>query len=335
MALDVKVKISVSKPVGSVGFGTPLLLECGVTTSPVGYEECASLAEVMALGFAETDNIYKAASMVFAQENRPEKIAVCQSSETVVPAITAIVNKGWRQLVLVGSTYEATDYIAAADYIEQTGNKMMFLSMSATEFGTFKTNLANKKYDRTVIFVNATEYAAAALVGETAGRTAGSFTYKFKSFANVAAETYTDAEITALHEAGAFAYMTKAGDDVTTEGISQSGKYIDITDSIDYVIQNIEYRIQKVFNTTAKVTYDDRGIALLESATVSALQEAFTNGIIAVMADGSTPDYTVSFAPRATTTEADRESREYKYGTFKFALAGAIHYCEVEGEITY
>ena len=330
MALDVKVKIELSKTTGSVGFGVPLLLEAGAEKA-VAYTECYGIDDVVAAGFAETTAMYKAANVIFVQENRPEKIAVCAATGTAVETIPTLVAKGWRQLVIVG---ESDEYVAVADYIETTKDKLFFPVMNKTTFETFKTATASKKYKRTICFVNETANASAALVGETSGRVAGSFTYKNKTLKGVVADDLTDAEIDALHKAGAFGYVTKAGDDVTTEGISQSGEYIDITDSIDYVIQNIEYRVQKTLNNTAKVTYDDRGIALLEAAVTSALQDAGNNGIIAVKEDG-TFDYTVTFAPRSATTEADRESRIYKYGTFKFALAGAIHTCEVYGEITY
>lgn len=331
--LDVKVTISVSQPIGGVGFGVPLLVEGGVTTSPVGYTECYNLTDVIAAGFEATTAMYKAANVVFSQTNRPEKIAVCQSAGSLVEALTAVVSRGWRQAVVVNGNIE--EYVAAADYIETTKDKMLFLSMSREDFATLEESLANKKYDRTVFFVNETENAAAALVGETAGRDAGSFTYKFKNLKGVVAEEFTDVEINTLHKSGAFGYVTKAGTDITTEGISQSGKYLDITDSIDFVIQNIEYKVQQVFNNTPKVSFDDRGIALIESATVSALQDAFNNGIIAVQADGVTPDYTVSFAPRSATSEADRASRVYKYGSFAFSLAGSIHEAHIEGTVTY
>ena len=332
MALDVKVKIELSKTSGNAGFGIPLLLECGVE-SPVAYTECYSLDDVIAAGFDAKTEMYAAANMVFAQENRPEKVAICQATGTIAEALPTIVSKNWRQLVVVNG--DISEYVAAADYIEATGSKMMFISIPMEDWASFKDSVKDKKYDRTVIFVNNTKNAAAALVGETSGRTAGSFTYKFKTLKNVAPEELTDTQINELHAGGAFGYVTKAGDDVTTEGIAQSGKYIDITDSIDYVIQNIEYRIQKTFNNSAKVPYDNRGIAKLESATTTALQEAGNIGIIAVMDDGVTYDYSTSFAARSATTEADRESRKYPYGAFRFSLAGAIHECEVNGEITY
>lgn len=332
MALDVKVKIELSKAAGKVGFGIPLLLKVGAAQA-VDYTECYGIDDVIAAGFAEGTDMYAAANMVFTQANRPDKIAICVSTETAAAAVKAVASEGWRQLVVVGGDYAET--VALADYIETTRDKMLFVSIPREAWADFKADIAAKAYDRTVIFVNDTPYADAALVGETAGRTAGSFTYKFKTLKGVAAETFTDAEIDALHKDGAICYVTKAGDDITSEGISHSGKYIDITDSIDYVIQNIEYRIQKTFNNMAKVNFDDRGIALLEAQVKLALLDAYNNGIIAVSADGVTPDYSVYFAPRSATTEAERATREYKWGTFSFALAGAIHTCIVTGTVTY
>lgn len=329
MPLDVKVTIELSKVAGNVGFGIPLLLECGAEKA-IAYTECYSLDDVVAAGYANTTEIYKAANMIFAQEHRPAKIAVCSATGTGAETLPTLVEKDWRQLIAIGCDEEI---VAIADYIETT-KKKYFVSVSKTAFETLKGTLTGKKYGRTVIFVNATAYANAALVGETAGRKAGSFTYKFMQLKNVTAETFTEAELTALHNAGAFAYVTKAGDDVTTEGIAQDGSYIDEGDSIDYVIANMEYRIQKTLNNSDKVKMDNTGIAKLEAAATSALQSAANNGIIAQNDDGSYAFY-VSFAPRSEIPEADRASRKYKYGSFGFTIAGAIHDVAVSGELTY
>lgn len=331
MALDVKVKIELSKTTGSVGFGIPLLLEAGADKA-IGYTECYGLADVAAAGYAETSEMYKAATMLFAQDNRPEKIAVCSVSGTAVEALPSLIAKGWRQLVIVGETSEQ---VAVADYIETTKDKIFCCGVTAEKWATLKTSVTSKKYNRVFFFVTETAYADAGLVGETAGRAAGSFTYKFKTIKGVTPSDLTDAEIEALHTAGAFGYVTKAGDDVTTEGIVCGGnnKYIDITDSIDYVIANIEHRVQKTLNSNPKVPYDDGGISLIANAVTAALQDAFNNGIIATK-EGGAPDFTVSFPMRAATTEADRASRVYNYGSFSFAIAGAIHEVRVNGTIT-
>ena len=72
---------------------------------------------------------------------------------------------------------------------------------------------------------------------------------------------------------------------------------------------------------------------MLETATISALTDAYNNGMIADNDDG-TPAYSTKFALRSETTETDRAERDYPYGTFTFALAGAIHTVVVNGTIT-
>jgi hypothetical protein len=81
------------------------------------------------------------------------------------------------------------------------------------------------------------------------------------------------------------------------------------------------------------VPYDNNGIAMLESVAVDVLQDAYNNGMIATKANGD-PDYSVYYALREDVPESDRASRQYLYGGFTFALAGAIHYVEISGTIT-
>lgn len=325
--LDVKVKIELSKVVGKLGFGYPLILKAGVEDAAVPYVVCKSLEEVVAAGFAVESDVYAAAQLVFKQENAPEKIAVFASETDVVAAITSVLDKDWRQLVVLGQNDLAT-VKTIADVIEST-RKMYFACVESID-----ASLDSEKYDRTVLFVHPSADAVAALVGEAAGREVGSFTYKNLILAGVEPQVYTSAQLEAIHEKGGMTLVTKAGDNVTSEGKSQSGEYIDVTDSIDYVLQQIEYKLQKVLNNTAKVPYDNRGIALLESAVLTVLQDAYNKGIIAEREDG-TGDYSVSFAARSETSEEDRANRYYPYGKFTFALAGAIHMVEITGEIIY
>ena len=104
-------------------------------------------------------------------------------------------------------------------------------------------------------------------------------------------------------------------------------------DSKDYIIKNITYKSQKVFNNNKKVPYTNSGIAMIEAATVEALKDGYNNGMIADNDDGS-PAYSTSFVVRNETTATDRANRDYPYGQFAFTLAGAIHTAEIKGEIT-
>lgn len=332
MANDVKVVITLKSAPASLGFGYPLIFGYDADAAEVGYTECSTLSEVAAAVTIDSP-IYKAATLMFGQDSVPEKVAVMRSTSPAVAALTGVVSKGWRQLVVasLGKAGESTiDDIAA--FIEAAGNKMFFCNVSTV---ADLSGLSGKSYDRTVVMFykdTSVAYPAAALVGATAGKSVGSFTYKNMVLKGVAPDDLTVEEVDAAHAAGALCFVTKAGDSVTSEGKTVGGEYIDIVDSKDWIIQQIEYAGQKVLNTNDKVPYDNKGIALLEATVAGVLKTAFNNGMIAEKDDGA-PDYKTTFATRSEVNPADRAERKYLGGKFEFGLAGAVHTARIEGSI--
>ena len=336
MAYDVKVKIDLAKPLGKVGFGVPLIL-LEYAENPVEYVEVSNIAEVVSAGFDTASDVYKAAQLIFSQQHAPKNIALCAVGKSAPDALAeaALIDKGWRQLIVVTSAdaegASTVNSISAA--VEPLDGKLYFANLDTDD----ATVIGVSGLRRTVLFyVDATEEVpvpVAALVGEAAGRDAGSFTYKNLILSGIAAQELTDAEVDAIHKKGGITYVTKAGDNVTSEGKVAGGEYIDVMDSEDWIIQQLTYKTQKVLNNSAKVPFDNNGIALLESVAESVLQTAYNNGMIATDADGN-PDYSVDYAKREDTTEEARAGRKYLGGSFRFALAGAIHEVEVNGTIT-
>lgn len=328
MASDVIVKITQKAAPKKLGFGIPLLLST-METAAAPYAECAGIDEVKAK-FGEDTALYKAAKLLLMQEDAPAKIAVCGVTEKAVEALGRLWPKGWRQLILTSLGKEGEDDLkTVAEYVESKGEKMLFTTVKTLEE---LAPLKSSDLTRLVACWHPTDDLAAALVGATAAKAPGSITYKNTILKGVAPQDLTDEELKAAHMAGALTFVTKAGDNVTSEGITLSGEYIDIVDSGDYVIQQLEYEVQKTLNKAPKVPYDNKGIALLESVTVNVLQRAYQNGIIAEKDDG-TPDYTVKFQTRSEADPADRAVRQYLGGSFSFGLAGAIHRVEISGEI--
>lgn len=336
MALDVKVTIKLAEVIGKLGSWYPLIYVVKDTDETSVYKEYTKLTEV-AEDYEATTDAYRAASLIFMQENAPSKIAICKGETDVMKGLAEYMNYGWRQLIVL-SDFNA----AVATAIEATENKMYFArfdTVAALNSAATATTDAIKEYNRTfaVVYKQPTEgdkvFAEAAIVGATAGLEAGSFTYKNMIIKGVSPMNYSDTEIDAIGKAGGVTIVEKAGDVVTSDGVVVSGEFADIIDSKDYIIQNISYNTQKAFNVNKKVPYTNSGIAMLEVATLEALKGAYNNGMIADNEDGS-PAYSVNFALRGATTETDRATRHYPYGQFAFALAGAIHTCEVEGEIT-
>lgn len=333
MALDVKVRIDLVKPVGTVGLGIPLILEESATAEKT-YTECSTITEVETAGFGTTTKVYKAASAIFMQDNAPAKIAVCAASGTAETWLGNVdnVSKDWRQLVVVSEAETATNVSGIMSVVENLKNKLYFADLATN----YSSSLTVNGVERTVLFYcdPTTNYPspAAALVGATAGMDAGSFTYKNIIVKGIAPQNLTDTEITAIHAKGGITFVTKSGDNVTTEGKVAGGEYIDIIDSKDFIINNLEYQTQKVLNTSKKVPYDNNGIALLESIAVNVMKDAYNRGIIATNEDG-TPAYAVTYALRENSAPADIAARKYIGGQFAFTLAGAVHTVEITGEV--
>ncbi|MGN1456959.1 MAG: DUF3383 family protein [Acutalibacteraceae bacterium] len=349
MAYDVKVKIDLMKPIKKENFWIPLILERRKTTDPEidfhyiyknSNNNEKNIKSLILAGYTTESTVYKAIELIFEQENAPEKVALCSTKQSVVEFLSdeSNVSKNWRQLIVVdeitdggedAANYNSTAEIA--EKMETLDGKMFFASTPAIDSGDGYLD----KYNRTVIFVydGVIPVPEAALVGEAAGRNPGSFTYKNMKLKGLEPQNLSSTRIEKIHQHGGITFVEKAGDKVTSEGIVASGEYIDIIDSKDYVIEQIQYNVQKLLNSSDKIPYDNNGIAMLESTVVSVLKDAYNNGIIADTDDGK-PDYDVSFAVRADTEAEDRAKRKYLNGSFKFALAGAIHTVEIVGEVS-
>ena len=332
MALDVKVDISINKPIGREGFGIPLIFEENASADKP-YAVCRNLAEVKEAGFADNTKVYKAANALFMQDGAPARIAVCATSDTASNWLDDVDNLGkeWRQLIVV-SEGDEVGYAGIVTKIEATNNKVYFADMGTGFSPSFSVADLKRTF---LFFVDATaEYPspAAALVGATAGRDAGSFSYKNIIVKGIAPQKLTASEIEAIHAKGGVTFVTKAGDNVTTEGKVAGGEYLDIIDSQDYIVNALEYRTQKTLNSADKVSYDNTGITILENVCVGVMHDAWNNGIIATDENGK-PMYSVDYGTREDTDEADRAARRFVNGNFSFTLAGAIHNVEVNGSI--
>lgn len=333
MANDVKVVITLTKAAPRAGFGVPLIF-AGKQTTAVPYKEVGSLEEVVSAGFESGSDVYAAAQLMLMQANAPSKFAVCASTEQAVTALPEILEEGWRQLIVVSTgTEDESSVEAISDYIEACKKPAVYFTHTNKE--DTATIAAIEGNERTVAVSyesTDTEFPEAAIVGVTAGLDVGSFTYKNMILKGVTAQTYTDSEVDAMHEKGVFTILRKAGSIVTSEGLTLSKEYIDIVDSKDYIIQQIEYQCQYLLNRVPKLPYDNRGIASLEGVVLSVLIDAANNGMIAVNDEGDY-DYSVDFGTRSECAASDISSRHYAEGKFTFALAGAIHTAKIEGEI--
>lgn len=338
MALDVKVIIDMAKTYGTLGFGYPLILVENAGTA-VEYKEFADITEVASGGYGGTENgqtttAYKAAQLMFMQEHRPSKIAICATDKTATEWLNETSNmaKEWRQLVVVNAGETASTTAAIAAVIEAAKDEKMYYANIGlpSDIENAKAIEDISTYSRTVLFYyTATEDVpcpVAALVGEVGGLTPGSYTVNNLTLVGLTPLELSQTEIDAIHKLGGFTFVLAAGDGVCSEGITASGEYIDNIDGNDYIKQQLEYRTQKVFNDNLKVPYTNVGIAMLETAAITVMQDAVNLGIA--------ESYTVTYALREQTTEEDRAQRKYFGGSVSYSMQGAIHYIEIYAQAT-
>lgn len=334
MALDVNVTIKLSGVAGTVGFGVPLIL-ISKAASNIEYAEYSDLDELPDAGFAETSTAYKLFRIMKMQNNKPESVAVAQTTKKAAEALEDYKGKVRQVITVLGESGDST-MKQVADYVETTDSMTYFPVVATAEAMADFEGL-----DRTMVGVHSdtTQALAAGMVGATAGMAAGSFTYKNIIVKGVTPDDLSDGSVKTIdNEAGtgvAYGYtlQRKAGDIVTTEGKAASGEFMDIVDSFDWIIQNIGYRSQKALNSEPKLPYDNRGIGMLEAATNSVLKDADNMGIIA-HDEADVPVYETNFGTRAEASAADRADRAYKLGRFSFELAGAIHTAAINGTVT-
>lgn len=324
MATDVKIVISMIKPIGSVGFGCPLILVENATKA-IDYVKVASLEALVAAGYTTEDAAYKALSLMSMQEHAPDEVAVCSTTEKAETwlATEANVSKDWRQLVIIPTGETATNVQAVINLIEaqKTYPKFYYANLAYDD----ETKLTATGIERTLVCAYTPTAnipsPVAALAGEIGGLEVGSYTINNLPVKGIEGLELSEQEIEALHAKNYVTFVESAGDVVVSEGFSVGGVWVDQTDGLDYIKQQLEYKTQKVFNNNLKVPYTNAGIAMLEAAALDVMTDAQNKGIV--------DEYTIAYTLRENTTEADRAARRYIGGNIQFTMQGAIHKIEI------
>ncbi|MCY8813677.1 DUF3383 family protein [Bacillus atrophaeus] len=337
---DVKVTIDLVKPSTLIGLGVPLILVKNTSADSV-YREYGSL-EALKQNYPESSATYKKAAAIYAQgDYAPHKIAVASFGKetpgdgkdksvtkfSVRNALEEYFDKDFHFVLLAAAS--ADDRLEASKYFEEKAYKFLVLKVTdEAEITSYKGK------DRTIVFYHplTDEEPDAALVGAVSSRTVGSVTWKFKTLVSITPQDYKADQIANFHKSGAIVYVTKAGINQTSEGITASGEYIDVLHGKDWVKLNIETSIQAALSNSGKIPFSNEGFSLLESQVTNVLLTAFTNGIIAGDEDGQ-PIYTVKTKKRSEISDENRNKRLYDGLSFSFELAQAVHEANITGEI--
>ena len=292
------------------------------------YAEYGSLSE-MALDFGSSNDAYKMAAAMFAQEPSPETIAVYnRGSKDIAAALTAVQGSNPDFYAILIPEREKASLKVAGDWAN--ANKKFF-------FGCCNdvTALDNRNVDREAYIIHdkPEDFPECAWAGQNLPKDPGSITWKWKSLNGQSAAGYTTTQLNTIRADKGQALTEIAGVTIVNEGVSTSGEFIDVIRGQDWIKARMEENLSSLLISNEKVAMDNVGIAQVESTLRSVLKEAGERGIIAKatteselkFSDDKEYMYNVKVPTREEISSADKAARVLPNVEFVYYLAGAVH----------
>lgn len=332
---DVEVTLDVLEPTVPLNLGVLAIFTPDVTANKVEYT-----SEEDALANIADKNVAALASGYFEQPNHANKLVIISYTD-LATALKDYANSGWEFATVAGADVANDDKQVFANYIEGRAKQFAIFAVTGTAETVTGAETLVKPYfgnERTIVFAVGADnieanYGLGALIGALGNRTVGSITWKFKSLKGVDPIDWNSSQLNTLHKNGIFSYVTKAGEDQTSEGITISGEFIDALHGDDWIKASVETDLQMLLNTTDKLSYDAKGIAQIDATMTGVLLTATANGIVLVDDKTGAGQYSVSTQARSEVSAADIQSRHYAGASFTYTRGGAIHSVTVHGTV--
>jgi len=177
----------------------------------------------------------------------------------------------------------------------------------------------------------------------TGSMPSASLTMKFKSAVGVIPADLTYTDIVAHMEPWRINAYINVGKDFAyfREGTqSASGWYTDSVINIANLKVDIQEAVLRLFMQVGKVPYTSTGVAMIDTAVTTVLNQYINNGVLApreqvdsVGAMSIAPAYSINFDPLSSVSLADRARRKAPTCTIICYEAGAIHSVQFNVEV--
>lgn len=343
----------------------------GQVTSAKRTKLYASIEEVAA-DFLTTDDAYKAAAAAFAQNPRPIAIKIGWYDAAAVTAganptakkaaLTTELNAireydpDWYFLTVESALRDTAYTDAIATWAEaRTVIAIIDSNNASTKDPADTTSLAavlkTTGYQRTAIFWHATaaEFPAMALAAVVSSfvldEDESAYTPAFKRLSGITPSNISSAELQAitgfvpqLGQSKSAGHLATVYVDIGGQSHVQFGSVMTPNDFIDeihfgdWLKARTEEEMFNILLNNKRVSFDDRGMALLSSGVEVVMNRALAAGAIASDYDDDTgefsPAYTMTI-PRATSVPASqRNARISPPIRVAFRYAGAVHYAQ-------
>ena len=315
----------------------------------------SSLEEVTGAGFAATgenaDPVGIAARIAFSQSPRPTRIFIAAQKGTETMALEpptdtldrALGMDGWYVICPAGVPESQLEEIA--EWTEARTKMLAYTYLSEKDPVSpvyFRSHgwcgLTGDGQDPADA-PQANAYLHAAAAAKCLSHPAGSETWAFKRLAAVHPSRFGTTMIAKIVNGNGNYFARHAGRNITMNGITRGGEWIDIIRGRDWLQNDMQLRIFNLLLTRPKIPFTNPGIALVENEMIASLKAAQGRGIVApdeYDGDGNlVPGFIVKVPNAQSLTATQRASRRLAGCKFSARLAGAIHAVRVDGALTY
>lgn len=339
----VSVQISISQAAAESNVFEKMLIlgtaPSSESATAADFDYYASLADVLSAGWVATEDVYKAASIAFA--NGANGIYIALYDDETGTNLTNLLNDcmnegGWYGLVTVGVA--STAYATIATWCDM--NHKLF-GYSVVDSGALVPAGNTSLYTFGIAYDSTganNEFIHVAYMAKCFTYTPGTETWAYKTLSGITAASYTPAQVSAFKAAHVNCYAIVAGRSVTIDGETVSGEWIDIMRYCDYLASTIQAAVFRNLSGQNKVPYNAAGIAAVESVIRNVLSQGQSNGSIEDEAyddDGNViPGFTVTVPSMASISAATRQTRVLSGVKFSARLTGAVHVVEIVGTLT-
>jgi len=251
----------------------------------------------------------------------------------------------------VHTFFNSENYVkAVALWTEATSFKAYFVDVvdSASENvaaggGDVLDDLEALEYKRTLYGYHRkpAEMWSAGWMGRLAPLNVGRWTAAYKTIVGSTVDRFTATQTTNLDAKKASYYKQEAGRSITWEGKVANASYafMDVTVSLDFMLDEIQKRALGAIVALDKVSYTDEDIAVIRGAIEGAvsLGKSDAHKIIApgTPGDPNDPQPVVSFPKVRDIDPSVRSLRKLPNGAVNFRLQGAIHTVDVALTVTF
>lgn len=181
----------------------------------------------------------------------------------------------------------------------------------------------------TIYAEDTSQFTGAAWLGSRLPLPAGSENWKFASLAGVAVVKLTGTQVANITAKSGNYYYPIGAINITANGNTANGSFIDLTRGRDWFAQRLQQRIVGILTSTdEKIPFTDQGISQVEAEVRGQCDEAILRGFLA-----ANPAPIVTAPTAASVDSTDRSNRNLPGVTFQGQSAGAINKVAVSGVV--